>query len=303
MRAHASATMDPRKRPSRVKIGLLQTAVSRDRAANLSRTLKLIAGAADRGAQIVCLQELFRTPYFPQEEKGDFSSWAEPADGESVSALSDQAKARGIVIIAPIFERAEDGRCYNSAVVLDADGKRLETYRKLHIPFDPYFYEKDYFEPGDRGYQVYRTRFGDFSVLICYDQWFPEAARACALAGAQVLFYPTAIGWIRGYRSADGDWHDAWETVMRGHAIANAVHVAAVNRVGQEGKLRFWGSSFVCGPFGKVIRRASATKAATLVVDLDLTRNERIEEGWGFRRNRRPDTYAPLTQPSAGGMA
>ncbi|MDE1882116.1 MAG: carbon-nitrogen hydrolase [Euryarchaeota archaeon] len=282
--------------PRKVKIGLVQTAVGEDRTENLERTLRRVEAAAQRGAKIVCLQELFRSLYFPQQERADFASWAEPADGESARALSELARQREVAIIAPIFERGEDGKLYNTAVVLDADGRPLESYRKLHIPHDPLFWEKNYFEPGNKGYPVYRTRWGTFSVLICYDQWFPEAARMSALAGAEILFYPTAIGWIKGHRSSDGDWHDAWETVMRAHAIANGVHVAAVNRVGEEGKLRFWGSSFVCGPFGKVLRRASPTHEATLVVEVDLERNRSIQEGWGFLRNRRPDTYAPLAQ-------
>lgn len=283
-------------RQRRVKLGLVQTVVGVDRDQNLQHTLDRVELAARRGAQVICLQELFQSPYFPQTEKADFSVWSEPVNGPGNRALSQIARQQEVVVVVPFFERGAGGRFYNSASVLDADGRVLDTYRKVHIPQDPLFFEKNYFDPGDLGYRVCRTRYADISVLICYDQWFPEAARACTLAGAQVLFYPTAIGWIRGYRSADGDWHDAWETVMRGHAIANGVHVAAVNRVGTEEQLRFWGSSFVCGPFGHVLRRASATKEATLVVEVDLSRNEAIREGWGFLRNRRPDSYGTLVK-------
>lgn len=277
-----------------VTVGLIQTSVSENLATNLEKTLRMVRGAAKRGAQIVCLQELFRTRYFPQFEKKDFSSFAETPAGESTTALAALAKELEIVVIAPIYERASDGKYYNSAIVLDADGKRLDTYRKVHIPYDPLFYEQEYFALGNRGYVVHKTRYGSFSVLICYDQWFPEAARICALKGAEILFYPTAIGWIRGHRSADGDWHEAWETIMRSHGIASGVHVAAVNRVGTEADLRFWGGSFVSGPFGKVFKRASFEHEATIVAKLDLSRNLKIQEGWGFLRNRRPDTYGPL---------
>jgi agmatine deiminase len=181
-------------------------------------------------------------------------------------------------------------------VVIDERGRLLPTYRKMHIPQDPLFYEKNYFDPGgvdpgSRGWRVYKTKFATFAVLICYDQWFPEAARMATLAGAEIIFYPTAIGNVVGYRSADGDWHDAWETVMRGHAIANGVHVVAVNRVGREEKLRFWGQSFACDSFGKILKRAGAASEEVMVAKLDLAHNRRIREGWGFLRNRRPDAY------------
>jgi len=277
-----------------VTVGLIQTAVSDDIAANVKNTLAKIRGAARKGAQIVCLQELFRTRYFPQYEKKDFTSMAETVPGESTGAFSALAKELGMVIIVPIFERSSEGKYYNSAVVIDADGRLLETYRKIHIPHDPLFYEQDYFTKGDRGYVVHKTRYASFAVLICYDQWFPEAARVCSLGGADILFYPTAIGWIKGHDSSDGDWHDAWETIQRSHAIANGVHVASVNRVGEEGDLKFWGGSFVSDSFGKVLKRASYERETTVVVELDLSRNVSIQEGWGFLRNRRPDTYGPL---------
>ena len=274
-----------------VRVAAIQSTVSKDTALNLKKTERMIRQAAARGSEIICLQELYRTVYFPQYRKSELNGFAETVPGESTRALGKLAKELGVVIIVPIYEKAANGKYYNAAVVLDQRGRLLPTYRKMHIPQDPKFYEKDYFEPGDSGYRVYKTRFASFAVLICYDQWFPEAARMAALAGADIIFYPTAIGFMVGYKSPDGDWHDAWETVMRGHAIANGVHVVAVNRVGREGGLRFWGQSFACDSFGKVLKRASPAKEAVMVVNLDLSHNKRIRKGWGFLRNRRPDTY------------
>jgi agmatine deiminase len=212
------------------------------------------------------------------------------------------AKKRKIVIIAPLFERGKDGKFYNSAVVIDSNGEMMGTYRKAHIPQDPYFYEKNYFEAGDSDYKVFETTFARIGVLICYDQWFPEPARINALKGAEIVFYPTAIGYVKGYTSADGDWHEAWETVQRAHAIANGIHVVAVNRVGEEGELEFWGGSFVCDSFGKVLAEASITKEEVLVVTVDLAHNKRIQEGWGFLRNRRPGTYQQLVKDRMKGL-
>src|SRR5208282_3278028 len=207
----------------------IQTIVSDDVAVNLNKTIKRIEEASRKGAQIVCLQELYRTKYFPQEEK------------------------KKVVIIAPIFETAK-GKYYNSAVIIDANGEISGSYRKVHLPHDPLFYEKNYFDQGNTGYSVYKTQYAHVGVLICYDQWFPEPARINALKGAEIIFYPTAIGWIKGYTLFDGDWHDAWKTVQRANAIMNGVHVAAVNRVGEEEQLKFWGGSFVCDSFGKVLK-------------------------------------------------
>ncbi len=279
-----------------MKIGLVQTAVSEDLAANLNKTLARVEEAAKKGAQIVCLQELYRTRYFPQEERQDAGRFAESIPGESTTAFSALARKLKIIIIVPLFEKHPNGKFYNSAVVIDADGKLLDTYHKVHVPQDPLFYEQNYFAPGDLGYKVYKTAYGNIGVLICYDQWFPEAARICTLKGADILFYPTAIGYIKDHTSADGDWHDAWETVQRGHAIANGVHVAAVNRVGEEGELQFWGSSFICDSFGKIIAKASNKREEVLVATVDLCLNKRIRDGWGFLKNRRPDTYKPLTE-------
>ena len=274
-----------------VTIAAIQTKVLNDPEANLKKAEKMIRLAARKGAQILCLPELYRTVYFPQYKKMDLAGFAETIPGESTNTFGKLAKELGVVIIVPLFEKATNGKCYNSAAVMDQNGKLLPTYRKIHIPHDPLFYERHYFEGGDLGYRVYKTKFAAFGVLICYDQWFPEAARMATLAGAEIIFYPTAIGNIAGYKSPDGDWHDAWETIMRGHAIANGVHVVAVNRVGREDKLRFWGQSFACNSFGKVLKRAAAGKEEVLAAELDLSHNRRIREGWGFLRNRRPDTY------------
>ena len=279
-----------------VVVGLIQTTVLEDMTANLEKTVTKIEEAAKKGAQIVCLQELFHTRYFPQEAHQDVQKYAEAIPGKSTMVLCELAKKYQIVIIVPLFEQASNGKFYNSVVVIDVDGKLLETYHKIHVPQDPMFYEQNYFELGEAGYKIYNTAYAKFAVLICYDQWFPEAARICTLHGADILFYPTAIGYIKGHVSADGDWHDAWQTVQRGHAIANGVHVAAVNRVGTEGTLEFWGRSFVCDAFGEVIAKADNKKEETLIVQIDLSFNKRIRDGWGFIRNRRPDTYTPLTQ-------
>ena len=277
-----------------VSIGLIQTAVTKDIRENIQKAVSFVKKAATEGAQIICLQELFNTIYFPQHERLDVLRFAEPIPGDTVSIFSRLAKELDVVIIVPLFEKAQNGSYYNSAVTIDADGGILGVYRKIHIPFDKLFYEKNYFKGGDLGYQVYKTRFASIGVLICYDQWMPEAARINTLMGAEILFYPTAIGWIKGHNSKDGDWHNAWETVQRGHAIANGVHVAAINRVGEEGSLKFWGGSFVSDAFGKVLKKASHEKEETLVVKVDLSLNKRIREGWGFLNNRRPDTYQPI---------
>jgi agmatine deiminase len=264
-------------------------------AANLANAQRLVRQSARKGAEIICLPELYRTLYFPQHAKRDMRGLAETIPGESTQTFSELAKDLGVVVIVPVFEQAggvKGTRFYNSAVVIDERGRLLPTYRKLHLPHDPLFWEQSYFAPGDTGCRVYKTKFATFAVLICYDQWFPEAARMATLGGADIIFYPTAIGNVVGYRSPDGDWHDAWETVMRGHAIANGVHVVAVNRVGREDRLRFWGQSFTCDSFGKVLKRASATKEDIMLAKLDLSHNRRIREGWGFFRNRRSDIYS-----------
>ena len=277
-------------------MGLIQSKVSDNIKDNMERTLLKIEDAAIKGAQIVCLQELYRTRYFPQFENYKVHQLAESIPGESTKALSSLAKKKRIVIIAPIYEKNQNGELYNSAVIIDHNGKILGAYRKSHIPYDPFFYEKNYFAPSEPNYQVFKTAYAQISVLICYDQWFPEAARINALKGAEIIFYPTAIGYIEDQNVQDDDWHDAWKTIQRAHAIANGIHVAAVNRVGTEGKLKFWGGSFICDSFGKVVAEASTSKEEVLLATVDLSKNKRIQEGWGFLSNRRPDTYNLLIQ-------
>ena len=300
---HSDGSSPKKKGDKTVTIGLIQTAVSENIAQNMKKTAEKIAQAAEMGAQIICLQELYRTRYFPQEKNLDVKALAETIPGESTKLFSELAKKHKIVIIAPLFEKSQKGKFYNSAVVINSNGEIMGTYRKAHIPYDPYFYEKDYFVAGDSNYQVYDTAFARVGVLICYDQWFPEPARINALKGAEIIFYPTAIGYVKGYNSEDGDWHDAWKTVQRGHAIANGIHVAAVNRVGEEGELEFWGGSFVCDSFGKVLKEASTTKEEVVVAQIDLSKNKKIQEGWGFLRNRRPDTYNQLVKNNRRGAS
>ena len=298
-----NASVPKKKGDKTVTIGLIQMSVSENIAENMQKTAEKIAQAAKKGAQIVCLQELYRTRYFPQQKKLNVQGLAETIPGESTKLFSELAKKHKVVIIAPLFEKAQNGKFYNSAVVINSNGEIMGTYRKAHIPYDPYFYEKDYFEAEDSDYKVFETNFARIGVLICYDQWFPEPARINALKGAEIIFYPTAIGYVKGYTSEDGDWHDAWKTVQRAHAIANGIHVAAVNRVGEEGELEFWGGSFVCDSFGKVIKEASTTKEEVVVAQIDLSKNKKIQEGWGFLKNRRPDTYNPLVKDNKRGAS
>ncbi len=285
-----------RNRESIVRIGLIQTGVTNDVARNVKKTISKIRQAARHGAQVVCLQELYRTKYFPTDEKKDVGHLAETIPGESTEALAPVARDLGIVIIAPVFEVDSKGKYFNSAAVIDADGSIAGVYRKIHIPHDPFFYEQSYFEHGDQGYRIFKTRYLNFAVLICYDQWFPEAARVVALEGADLIFYPTAIGYLRGDPLPHSDWLNAWITIQRAHAIANFVQVAVVNRVGVEGPIKFWGGSFVADAFGKVLRRSN-DKEDVLVVDVDISQNARIREGWRFTKNRRPETYGRITEP------
>ena len=298
---HPDDSSKKKKRNKTVTIGLIQTSVSEKIAENMKKTADKIDEAAEKGAQIVCLQELYRTRYFPQQKNLNVKNLAESIPGESTKLLSELAKKHKIIIIAPLFEKAKNGKFYNSAVVIDSNGKIMGTYRKAHIPYDHYFYEKDYFETGDSEYKVFNTSFARVGVLICYDQWFPEPARINVLKGAEIIFYPTAIGYVKDYTSEDGDWHDAWKTVQRAHAIANGIHVAAVNRVGEEGELAFWGGSFVCDSFGKVLKEASTTKEEIVVAKINLSKNKKIQEGWGFLKNRRPDTYNTLVKDNKRG--
>jgi len=277
-----------------VTIGLVQMEMGSDPEDNLHRAHMKTEAAIDRGAKIICLPELFRTRYFPQYIRREATSLAETVPGQSTDLFSTIAKRSQVVIIVPVYERAADGRYYNTAVVVDTDGTLLTPYHKVHVPQDPGFYEKGYFYPGNE-YQVYHTSYGCFAVLICFDQWFPEAARSVALMGASIIFYPTAIGQPCAMVPREGEWQESWELVQRSHAIANSVHIAAVNRVGTEGNIRFFGGSFVGDAFGGVITRAGDLEEI-IIADLDLSMNRAVQESWGFFRNRRPDTYGRLVR-------
>ncbi len=285
----------------KLTVGLLQKKCSTDPAVNLARTIDAIRDAAKRGAQIVCLEELFGSQYFCREENAERFDLAEPIPGPTTEVLSKLAQELGIVIVASIFERRAAGIYHNTAAVLDADGTLLGLYRKMHIPDDPLYYEKFYFTPGDLGFPNFETRYGRIGVLVCWDQWYPEGARLSSLRGANILFYPTAIGWHPSEKAQFGAAQlDAWRTIQRSHAIANGIFVAAVNRVGFEGPpesgLEFWGSSFVADPFGQIIAEGSTDKEETLVVECDLRRMEEVRRNWPFLRDRRVDAYAPLLE-------
>ena len=279
-----------------VRVGLVQMSCSEKPEANLKKAIARIDEAAKRGAQIVCLQELFRSQYFCQTEDIALFKLAEPIPGPSTDVLSKVAKRNKVVILASLFERRTAGVYHNTAVVIDADGKLAGKYRKMHIPDDPLYYEKFYFTPGDLGFQTHNTKYGKVGALVCWDQWFPEAARLTALAGAEFIFYPTAIGWLPDEEEEMNQaQHSAWETIQRAHAIANGVYVVVVNRVGREGKLTFWGQSFVADPFGRIIAKASADKEEVLVVDCDLSKIDETRQNWPFLRDRRIDFYTPLS--------
>jgi N-carbamoylputrescine amidase len=264
---------------------------------NVDKAIDKIRRAARDGASIVCLQELFRSRYFCQKEDVALFKLAETIPGPTSSALAKIAKEKKITIVASLFEKRSHGVYHNTAVILDPDGKIAGKYRKMHIPDDPLYYEKFYFTPGDLGFQSFATKHAKIGTLVCWDQWFPEGARLTALAGAEILVYPTAIGWLDGEKAdVNEGQRDAWETSQRAHAIANGVFVAAVNRVGREGKLTFWGNSFVADPFGRVIARASTQKEETLIVACDLGRIDEVRTNWPFLRDRRIDAYAPITR-------
>jgi N-carbamoylputrescine amidase len=280
-----------------LKIGLIQMACEREPDRNLEKAAARIEEAAARGAQVVCLQELYRSRYLCQSEDNDNFDLAETIPGPTTEMLGRLALARQIAIIAPIFERRAPGVYHNSALVIDERGAVAGHYRKMHIPDDPGYYEKFYFTPGDLDFIAHRTAHGDVGVLICWDQWFPEAARLTSLAGAQALFYPTAIGWTADMSEGTRKrLHDGWQTIQRSHAIANGVFVAVVNRVGTEGAIQFWGGSFVCDPFGEIIARASHDREETLIVECDLNRIEETRRNWPFLRDRRIDAYHDLTR-------
>jgi N-carbamoylputrescine amidase len=285
----------------KLTVGLLQLKCSTDPAANLARTIEAVREAAKRGAQVACLEELFRSQYFCREENSDNFDLAESIPGPTTEALSKLARQLEIVIIASIFERRAAGLYHNTAAVLDANGALLGLYRKMHIPDDPLYYEKFYFTPGDLGFPNFDTRYGKIGVLVCWDQWYPEGARLSSLRGANILFYPTAIGWHPSEKAEFGAAQlDAWRTIQRSHAIANGIFVAAVNRVGFEGPLgsglEFWGSSFVADPFGQMVVEASTNNEEILVAECDLRRMEEVRRNWPFLRDRRTDAYAPLLE-------
>ncbi|MGA2116559.1 MAG: carbon-nitrogen hydrolase [Bryobacteraceae bacterium] len=281
------------------KIGLIQMSCSPDSGANLAKAAARLRQAASGGAQILCVQELFRSQYFCREETAALFDLAEPIPGPTTECFSALARELEIAIVGSIFERRTAGVYHNTALVFDADGSLAGMYRKMHIPDDPLYFEKYYFTPGDLGFRCFDTRFARIAPLVCWDQWYPEAARLAALAGAEVLFYPTAIGWHPSEKAQYGvAQHDAWRTIQRSHAIANGVYVAAVNRVGYEGPpghgLEFWGASFVADPFGQVLAEASHDKEDTLIVACDPARIEEVRRNWPFLRDRRIDAYGPI---------
>lgn len=289
----------------KVNVALIQMSCSVDPGENLEKVLARIEEAAKQGAQLVSTQELFRSPYFCQTEDHANFALAESIPGPSTEALSKLAAARGIVIVGSLFERRAAGLYHNTAVVIDANGQLLGKYRKMHIPDDPLFYEKFYFTPGDLGFKSFDTRFGKVGVLVCWDQWYPEAARLTALAGAQILFYPTAIGWQPPEKEEYGErQHSSWETIQRAHAIANGVYVAVTNRVGHEPTpathpgegIEFWGQSFIADPSGQIIAKAGVTEEQILIAEVDFGKLDIQRTHWPFLRDRRIDAYGEMTK-------
>ena len=284
---------------AKFRVGLVQMACGVDPNENLAKAEWRIREAAGKGAQIISVQELFRSQYFCREERADLFDLAEPIPGPTSESFARLARELKVVIVGSVFERRAAGVYHNTALVIDADGELLGIYRKMHIPDDPLYFEKFYFTPGDLGFRAFDTRFGRIAALVCWDQWYPEAARLAALSGAQVLFYPTAIGWHPAEKAEFGAaQHDAWRTIQRSHAIANGIYVAAANRVGYEGPpghgIEFWGSSFVADPFGQVIAQASVDQEEILVAECDPARQEEVRQHWPFLRDRRIDAYAPI---------
>lgn len=280
-----------------VRVGLVQMACTDDLDANLAKALDGIADASRRGAHIVCLQELFRSLYFCQSEDTSRFDLAEPIPGPTCEALARAARDHGIAIVGSLFERRAAGLYHNTAVIFDRQGEMVGMYRKMHIPDDPLYYEKYYFTPGDLGFRSFAVDGRRVGTLVCWDQWYPEGARLTALAGAQILFYPTAIGWHPREREEFGEaQHDAWQLIQRSHAVANAVFVVVPNRVGLEGGLQFWGGSFVADPFGRLLVKASHDCEEVLTVDCDLRLIEETRRNWPFLRDRRIDAYGDLTR-------
>lgn len=284
-----------------VKIGLVQTSCSDDPRENLDKTLRSAENAVKGGAQIICTQELFLTPYFCQSEDHEFFKLAESIPGPTTQAVQDFARKHQVVMVASLFEKRASGLYHNTAAIIDADGSLLGKYRKMHIPDDPLYYEKFYFTPGDLGFRAWQTRYAKIGVLICWDQWYPEGARLTAMQGAEVLFYPTAIGWHPAEKAQHGArQHSAWETIQRAHAVANGCYVAVPNRIGHEKQvgdgIEFWGQSFVAGTSGEILAKASADREEVLVVSLDLAVVDTTRTHWPFLRDRRIDAYGDLTR-------
>jgi N-carbamoylputrescine amidase len=289
------------RRDEAFKIGMVQMTCTTSLDENLQKAIRGIREAAGKGAEIVCLQELFRSQYFCREENAELFNLAETIPGPSTEELSAVATELQVSIVASLFEKRAEGLYHNTAVILDSDGATLGLYRKMHIPDDPLYYEKFYFTPGDLGFKNFETKHARIGVLVCWDQWYPEGARLTSMQGASVLFYPTAIGWHPSEKAQFGSAQlDAWRTIQRAHAIANGVYVAAVNRTGFEGPsdsgIEFWGNSFVADPFGQVIAQASADKEEVLVSECDPKRMDEVRRNWPFFRDRRIDAYAPITE-------
>lgn len=280
-----------------VKVGLLQLSCTKDTEANMKKTVEKIREAAKKGAQIICLQELFRSLYFCDTEDYENFKLAEPIPGPSTETFQNLAEELKVVIIASLFEKRANGLYHNTTAVIDADGKYLGKYRKMHIPDDPGYFEKFYFTPGDLGYKVFETKYAKVGVLICWDQWYPEAARITSLMGAEILFYPTAIGWAESQnKETNEEQYNAWQTIQRSHAVANGLHVVSVNRVGKEGPMQFWGGSFVANPFGKLLYKAPHEKEEVHVEELNLDKTDSYRTHWPFLRDRRIDSYEPITK-------
>lgn len=282
---------------TKIKVGLAQFSCEKHKAVNVDKAVDQVRSLAKMGAQVICLQELFASLYFCDVEDYNNFKLAEPIPGPTTEILSEEAKQLGVVIIASLFEKRAKGVYHNSTAILDADGTYLGKYRKMHIPDDPGYYEKFYFTPGDLGYKVFNTQYGAIGVLICWDQWYPEAARITALKGADFLVYPTAIGWAMDQDEATNqEQFQAWQTIQQSHAVANGVHVVSVNRVGQEGNMNFWGGSFVSNPFGSIIYQAPQDSDALQVVEMDLDETDTYRTHWPFLRDRRIDSYTPITK-------
>ncbi|MEK6982491.1 MAG: carbon-nitrogen hydrolase [Candidatus Micrarchaeota archaeon] len=282
---------------SKFKVALLQMKMSDSVSENLKKAVKMIKSASKKGANIVCLPELFNTPYFPIQEKADALKYAESIPGPTSEVLSIAAKEANVVLVAgSIYEKdSATGKLYNTSMVFDENGLMLGKYRKMHIPHDPGFYEQNYFEKGDLGYKVFQTKYGNVGILICYDQWFPEAARTLALMGADIIFYPTAIGWAKNVEPVEGNWQKAWEGVQVGHAIANNLIIAPVNRCGVEKNTTFWGGSFVSNAFGAILAKGK-DKEKIIITECDLAHSKHVREGWRFFYNRRPESYGKLVE-------